>query len=612
MTIRDLSVYDGLDYDSTVSGAGDGVGSEYVYWDKQSLMMCNCDNGYTGPDCSLSVCPRGDDPLTLNQNIREVLLTVTSATYAYGVLGIEFHGETIWISLSDPSSKNCTETFRAAKDVFGQVVCTFTRRGNEVQLYNIKFVKWPLYPKENNLYFHNGNPKVTDFLCDITLAKADITCGFTDVQASNIVEHLPCSNRGICDSSSGRCNCYDGYNGPACNSLAYLQNKPVSVFVNPWDYLGTVMDIEAPSMTNSSDFYWLETVASTERVFFVRGDGAVGGSGLGIVVQNDGVVVPPGGLTITSGGLSVTQLSPNSPVIEVQSSSTTQDPTDVLQVTSSAPASLNNYLIMAQNKATTKFSVRDDGLVNVAGGLLVTGGLSVSSNGLMVLTSALTLNSGGMKVNGGITDSWEGLLVAYGGMTILNTGGTAPYGLVVNRGATVTNWGVNVSSGGETVAQGGMTLWGGLSVQFIGLTITGGMSVQDTGLQVTGGFTGLTYGMTLTDGMTVSSGSLTVTGSITILGYQVSPQAPWARSQSMYLNVDTERSFPVSKRTGQDLSISAGSAFVTTPRGTGGRLLLLSGYSATSSSGSLVLSTANAGLSGSSGLIVLSTGSCSR
>ena len=49
MTIRDLSVYDGLDYDSTVSGAGDGVGSEYVYWDKQSLMMCNCDNGYTGP-----------------------------------------------------------------------------------------------------------------------------------------------------------------------------------------------------------------------------------------------------------------------------------------------------------------------------------------------------------------------------------------------------------------------------------------------------------------------------------------------------------------------------------------------------------------------------------
>ena len=116
------------------------------------------------------------------------------------------------------------------------------------------------------------------------------------------------------------------------------------------------------------------------------------------MVQNDGVVVPPGGLTITSGGLSVTQLSPNSPVIEVQSSSTTLDPTDVLQVTSSAPASLNNYLIMAQNKATTKFSVRDDGLVNVAGGLLVTGGLSVSSNGLMVLTSALTLNSGGMKV----------------------------------------------------------------------------------------------------------------------------------------------------------------------------------------------------------------------
>ena len=53
MSIRDISVYYGPDYDATVGTGGDGKGVEYSNWEKSSLMMCNCDINYFGPDCSL-------------------------------------------------------------------------------------------------------------------------------------------------------------------------------------------------------------------------------------------------------------------------------------------------------------------------------------------------------------------------------------------------------------------------------------------------------------------------------------------------------------------------------------------------------------------------------
>ena len=53
LTIRDVSVYEGKDYDAQVSSAGDGLGVEYNNWDARSVTLCDCDDGYFGPDCSL-------------------------------------------------------------------------------------------------------------------------------------------------------------------------------------------------------------------------------------------------------------------------------------------------------------------------------------------------------------------------------------------------------------------------------------------------------------------------------------------------------------------------------------------------------------------------------
>ncbi len=42
-TIRDISLYEGYGY-------------YYSNWDKESVTLCNCDDTYFGPDCSLSKC----------------------------------------------------------------------------------------------------------------------------------------------------------------------------------------------------------------------------------------------------------------------------------------------------------------------------------------------------------------------------------------------------------------------------------------------------------------------------------------------------------------------------------------------------------------------------
>jgi len=72
MSIRDVSVYNGPDYDNSYGStifAGDGKGTEYTSWDKYTMMVCNCDNSYFGADCSSQMCPKGDDPVTVNQKI---------------------------------------------------------------------------------------------------------------------------------------------------------------------------------------------------------------------------------------------------------------------------------------------------------------------------------------------------------------------------------------------------------------------------------------------------------------------------------------------------------------------------------------------------------------
>eukprot|EP00607_Mallomonas_marina_P010919 CAMPEP_0182422800 /NCGR_PEP_ID=MMETSP1167-20130531/8582_1 /TAXON_ID=2988 /ORGANISM="Mallomonas Sp, Strain CCMP3275" /LENGTH=726 /DNA_ID=CAMNT_0024601173 /DNA_START=169 /DNA_END=2349 /DNA_ORIENTATION=- len=61
--------------------ANDDYGNVYKLWDRSSTMGCQCDKGYSGPDCSLRQCKHGIDPLYLDDSA-----TIRYATYDVALL----------------------------------------------------------------------------------------------------------------------------------------------------------------------------------------------------------------------------------------------------------------------------------------------------------------------------------------------------------------------------------------------------------------------------------------------------------------------------------------------------------------------------------------------
>jgi hypothetical protein len=54
---------------------------------------------------------------------------------------------------------------------------------------SITFNSWPVFPMENNIWSHTGNPDLAAFTCDIwnlaTTGGAPIRCDITDVNATD-------------------------------------------------------------------------------------------------------------------------------------------------------------------------------------------------------------------------------------------------------------------------------------------------------------------------------------------------------------------------------------------------------------------------------------------
>ena len=171
-TIKNSGYTYGRDIAYEGQAGGDGKGPVYANWDADSTTMCVCDTGFTGPDCSMRICPKGDDPLTNGQNYRAIVME-TGATS--GVLGgffkFNFLGESIRFS-ANASNWTTTECDAAVDSLLNVESSTCVRsNGNGATLganYTITFLSFPTFPYENNVHSHDGNPSVLDFSCDMS------------------------------------------------------------------------------------------------------------------------------------------------------------------------------------------------------------------------------------------------------------------------------------------------------------------------------------------------------------------------------------------------------------------------------------------------------------
>jgi len=233
-------------------------GSSWVDWDKEKIMGCSCDPGFEGHDCSSRMCPRGDDPLTND---------ATDTSQQVIIIGADSNGSdkpdgNFYLIYNDPYGNSwTTSTITASVSVCADIKTALSKIPNHA-LTNIDVVSESTnynkvssgavapntavndYEYACKISFPN-EPGVTGFQnllrCDYSQNKkgsqpynpsstgSDPITACTVFEISSSTTTLPaykelstCSNRGICDGSTGECQCFTGHRGLACQNQEAL------------------------------------------------------------------------------------------------------------------------------------------------------------------------------------------------------------------------------------------------------------------------------------------------------------------------------------------------------------------------------------------------------
>jgi len=231
----------------------------YTWWDKHRARECKCDALYGDVDCSKKMCPYGTDVLdhrddlllsTKYQVQKFIFLpgedySTGSTEYAPTSTSYSLQGQTFAFTFRS----RLNETFTTIPIVFdsndipdfvhdiqlallslpNRVIDGITVAANIVNTnnvyVNITFTGDAVQGPQHMLVVENYEcssgctPKITG----LNLQTA------WDRQWSNATEYqhadfnsYECGRRGVCDYSSGLCNCFTGYTGDNCNTLTTL------------------------------------------------------------------------------------------------------------------------------------------------------------------------------------------------------------------------------------------------------------------------------------------------------------------------------------------------------------------------------------------------------
>jgi hypothetical protein len=272
----------------------------YSNWEADAVTMCVCDWGFTGPDCSMKLCSKGDDPLTIGQSYRSITITTSTNDTVVptgGVYTLYFDGEAVQFDY-DASAADLQAAIDSLDNVELSHVDVVQSAGIYSNLYTVQFRRWPTFPRQNNIFSHDGSPPLSSFVCSALkvsiAANQTVLCDLADVPATDVREYKACSGRGSCNFATGQCMCFPGYGEANCNTLdsMVVTNQDVDVLLLEAlnaHFTGTVLHMET-TRAGSDAFDLLLAESDDKATLRIGGSGDISMYAGGLTVYGESLV----------------------------------------------------------------------------------------------------------------------------------------------------------------------------------------------------------------------------------------------------------------------------------------------------------------------------------
>jgi hypothetical protein len=167
-------------------------------WDAFKIYGCQCDEGYTGYDCSLKTCPYGDDPATANQLSERQVITCRDADLGGNII---LRYKEIDSAPFPPTAT--TAQVRAALEGLPNIGVASVENYNGNNFDSI----CTTVGNQFSVTFKTEHGDVP--LLQILATGIDSISIIEDVKGET--ENIECSGRGLCDRLTGKCTCFAGY-----------------------------------------------------------------------------------------------------------------------------------------------------------------------------------------------------------------------------------------------------------------------------------------------------------------------------------------------------------------------------------------------------------------